>query len=345
MNEEFMEKQRLNLESIEKLVLANTFHADIAQFYNQCRGDSSNCFIHTHFLYRDYHDAIFALLNFLDKHGDIDLYVSFINRITFEPTTEEAAPKQFKVKLRDFALSVTKIMMKSLKYSDYELKSAYLANTKMLWGGLAALSYNIGLGLGQEYIKCFNNDVCQASLAIIENIPAVSKLREFVNIKNIIIVYHHYMQPTMDYTRYRLEENKNTSWHLDIVRQLIHATMEAKRQDMFKDVGKNYDGLWLSNQSRKEAMTEAHNAVKHAATAREQSGINPEDEFKRKQEAYLGELKGLRKSRDQYSTITNIQGKIIIALEKSDKNTVKQLKEELQNLTKNAPVAVPTPSS
>src|ERR1039457_5450492 len=187
-------KQQRNLTSIAELREKYPFNnGDITTFYNQHQGDDPNSFLRTYFEFRDYHDAIYSLLNFLDHHGDMILYVDFKHRITFEPivpSKNEPDPKQLKISLRKLTLSVTRKMVKCFKYSDSELKNCNGWNRSMLWGGMAALSYNIGLGPGQEYLKHYNNDVCQASLAVLENMPAFSRMRCSEEIKKHIRLFH-----------------------------------------------------------------------------------------------------------------------------------------------------------
>jgi hypothetical protein len=331
MIDDFEEKQRRNLESIEELLRKNPFsHGDITKFYQQHQGDTPNSFIQTRFLLRDYHDVIYSLLNFLDKHGDIVLFVDFKHGIAFEP---DADANTHAITLKDHTLRVTEKVVRSLKFEDYEQK-LYWTNIKMLRGGIAALSYNVGLGLGKEYCEHYSNDLSQASLSVLENMPVLSRLRNFEDIKELIRLYHTYMHRSMDYKRDRLERN-NTSWDLGIVRLLIDAEMQARRKEIFKYAGKNTEALWFGGETKKKAEAGAYKIAQLAESERQQHNVNFEEEFQRKKDAYVGELRGLRNSRDQLAAENKIKDKIIKALKKNDKEAVKLAEDELKELRKN----------
>jgi hypothetical protein len=57
-----------------------------------------------------------------------------------------------------------------------------------------------------------------------------------------------------------------------------------------------------------------------------------EEDLKRKKDAYIDELKGLRNDTDQLKAEIKIKDKIISALKKNDKKAEKLAVEELKNL-------------
>jgi len=72
--------------------------------------------------------------------------------------------------------------------------------------------------------------------------------------------------------------------------------------------------------------------VRQAEIEREQLKIDLEEEFGRKKDAYVGEMHGLRTSRDRYTAESKIKDKIISALKKNDKEAVKLAETELKEL-------------
>ena len=73
-------------------------------------------------------------------------------------------------------------------------------------------------------------------------------------------------------------------------------------------------------------------AMQQAEKEREQLKIDLEEEFGRKKDAYVGELHGLRTSRDRCAAESKIKDKIISALKKNVKEAVKLAETELKEL-------------
>jgi hypothetical protein len=240
----------------------------------------------------------------------------------------------YTVSLRELTLNVANRMLRFHKLSDYELTYSHF-NFGIIRAGIAALSYNIGMGLGGKYCSLFNNDIGQASLAVLEHMPAVHRLRDFELIKEIVRLYHAYTHHSMEFHRFRLLET-NHSDRLSapmFVQFLIQADMEAKRKIIFRHAG-NTEALWPDGKTRKAAESTARKIVKQAEIERQQHIAAMEEELKRKKDAYIEELKGLRNDRDQLKAEIKIKDKIISALKKKDKEAEKQAVEELTNLRK-----------
>ena len=103
----------------------------------------------------DFHIAIYSLLLFLDRYGDECIPIGE----TGQHTT-----------VREHTLAVTEIMLRSLREKDQTL---HFVNIRLIWGGMAALSCNLGLGLGAKYYESFK-DLGQASIALLEQMPEVT---------------------------------------------------------------------------------------------------------------------------------------------------------------------------
>ncbi len=308
-------------------------HKEITGFYNKNQGDDANKFIRATPLFRDYHGTIHALLNFLDRHGNTDLIFDCKYKIAFEqdPKSDPETP-YYSVSLREHTLIVANKMLRFHRINDHDLSNSHF-NFGLIKAGIAALSYNIGLGLGREYCSLFNSDTGQASLAVLEHMPAVHRLKDFEEIKEIVRLYHLYTHRSMDYSRSRfLEANHSDRSSVPaFVQFLIHADMEAKRKIIFRHAG-NTEALWPDGKTRKAAESTARIIVKQAEIERQQHIAAMEEELKRKKDAYIDELKGLRNDRDQLKTEIKIKDKIISALKKNDKKAEKLAVEELKNL-------------
>ena len=182
------EIQQRNLESIKELRKRKPFKTEnITDFYKQHQGNDPNSFIKTDARFRDYHDAIYCLLLFLDQPGHNDLYLDTKKQIfVFTPNEHE-------IRFSDYVLDTTKIMVRFLKFSKHELTfHANSWNIRMLLGGIAALSCNISLGLGHEFNEHYNNNFCEASLAILEQMPMLSRLRDFEKIKTYADLFNEW---------------------------------------------------------------------------------------------------------------------------------------------------------
>jgi len=307
-------------------------HREITGFYNKNQGDDANKFIRATPLFKDYHGAIHTLLNFLDKHGDTNLTFDCKYKIAFEqdPKSDPDTPG-YPVSLREFTLNVANKMLWFHRISEFELTNTHF-NFGLIKAGIAALSYNIGLGLGWEYCSLFNRDIGQASLAVLEHMPAVHRLKDFEGIKEIVRLYHAFAHHSMEYHKLRLLEvhPNDNSFPSASVRYLILADMEAKRKIIFRHAG-NTEALWPDGKTRKAAESTARNNVKQAEIERQQF---IDADFEQKKDAYIGEIKGLRISKGQLKAEIKIKDKIISALKKNNKEAEKLAVEELKRLRK-----------
>ena len=155
----------------------------------------------------------------------------------------------------------------------------------------------------------------------------------------------------MDYVRGRLEENRRNYWGIEIMKLLIDAEMQQRRKEVFRYTVENPENPWFGNNAKQKAQNEANRNSALSEKDREQLNINLEEEFKRKQEAYVGEFKGLNnkvKLKDKIilalDKIIGIQKKYIKALKENKTEDADRAKEELvkakvelQNLKKNPP--------
>ena len=64
---EWEDKESRNPKELEEFIPFQ--NREITSFYNKNQYDDANKFIRTTPLFRDYHGAIHALLNFLDRHA------------------------------------------------------------------------------------------------------------------------------------------------------------------------------------------------------------------------------------------------------------------------------------
>ena len=177
MSSEFQERGQRYLKLIKEINQKHPFkNDDIKQFYHNHQGDddrssSEFSFIQTRSpFYLDYHLATYNLLLFLDQgYGDVELQIG--------------KSKQT-VKLRERTLNVTEVMLLSLK------NRRDIDSFTVFQGGLAALSGNVGQGLGADYYEAFKN-VGQASLALLEQMPSVYSLQSYNDIKETYVFIIH----------------------------------------------------------------------------------------------------------------------------------------------------------
>lgn len=298
-------------------------HPDIAKFYKANLGSGANSFIPTMDLYIGYHYVIYTLLLFLDQYGGNDLYINYqrlntkecLAGLTFMPPSD--APIH-KTTLRDHMLDVVDKMVQEYRKSSYEIGSHDWPNHQLLNGGIAALSYKIALARGEDYCRLYDNDLCQASLAILEDMPAMGYLRDFRAIKDIIKNYYLFVNEPRAWADKKVSDNSSIA----IARVLIDAEQQVKRGKIFESVAAP------GGTEKKDALIKAETAelIKSAENDRIQS-----DQFNRT------ELKSLL-NMQKLKAINKIQDKLINALEHKDKQAVEQLKEKLAKLKNDAPV-------
>jgi hypothetical protein len=299
-------------------------HPDIAQFYKANLGSGPNSFIPTMDFYIGYHYVVYTLLLFLDQYGEKDLYINYLRvntkdclaSLSFAPPSD-GSPIH-KTTLRDHLLKVVEKMVQEYRKSSHEIGSDFWPNHELLNGGVAALSYKIALARGEDYCRQYDNNLCQASLAMLEEMPAISSLDDFKKIKEIITGYHLFVNEP----RFFADKKFQTGSVYGIVRVLIDAEQQVKRGKIFETVAT----LGSAGEISKRIETEAAIIIKSAETERIQS-----DHFNRT------ELKGLL-NMQKLKDINKLQDKIINALENKDRSSVEQLKGKLEKLKNDAPV-------
>ena len=101
------------------------------------------------------------------------------------------------------------------------------------------------------------------------------------------------------------------------------------------------EDLCFGSESLQKAQSSANRTVMKAENERQKSNLNIEEEFQRKRDAYVGELKGLRESRDQCNLVidelsTAIR-KLIKELKKYDREFAIKSEDEIKQLVKTVP--------
>lgn len=299
------EKQR-NMEEIENMTIDKPFKdANIRKFYEKHRS-GEHPFIPVGLPhYRGCHDAIYELLSFLDKHGGTVFFVNFKTGITLDPTTDHTEKE---ITLRNHVLNVAENI---LKLNDNRLQDPYI-DIHMFLCGITALSANIGLGYGKDYMQWFNFNYCEASLAALENIPQIFHLPNYHRIRDILRLYYIY-----DYRAYFTQQKllNNTSFRDDgIATMLYNAEMQVRRQEIFEYATHNPFFKACTDQTMENIVNIAKRTVND------------------NNKPYLDEIEGLKKNRDKLRSKDKIKNKIITAYEKGDTRAVKQYKRDLITL-------------
>ena len=172
--------------------------------------------------------------------------------------------------------------------------------------GLPTLSCNLGAGLGAGYCAPFK-DQGQASIALLEQMPEVSSLHSFRDLKEIIRLFSIYSKTSITHARNHLEKDNFIS---DLTKMLVAADLQVKRREIFSVAEKPAGFRLAGAKGRKEGMDAAAFA-REAERERQELKINLEEEFEHKKEAYVGELRGLRNSRDQLAAELKIKNKLM----------------------------------
>lgn len=298
------------LELIETMRQEKPFqHPDIKKFYKRHRGDDPNSFIPHRSWCLDFHIAIYSLLLFLDRYGD--------ERMPIGETGQHTT-------VREHTLAITEVTLRALREKDQTLHSV---NIRLIWGGTAALSCNLGLGLGTKYCEPFK-DLGQASIALLEQMPEINSLYFFTELKEVLRLYSIFVKTSITHAKNHLEKDNMVS---DLAKVLIAAELQIKRREIFRYAEKP-EGFLLTGKEIQTKRDDAAKIVRQAEKEREQLKIDLEEEFGRKKDAYLGEMHGLRASRDRCTAEGKIKDKIISALKKNDKEAAKLAEEELKEL-------------
>ena len=310
MNGLFEEKQRRNQEQIEKLILNKPLKDDnIKRFFMEHHGKKTNLFTPKETFKRfDFYVATYQALLFLDQHGGVKLPIGDSGEITT---------------LRDRTLDVTDIMLRSMRgSSDYQLIN----------GGLAALCHNFAQAFGPEYCKQFDNEIGQASLAILEQIPEINSLYVINSIKEIIRFFHIFLPQGATRTKYHLEKQCTES---DLAKLLVAAVLQVKRKEIFKHATKPKE-FSFEGEEIKKREAEADDIADQAEKERQQEF----EEIQHKNKAYLAEIDGLRRSAAALkqlkaetkikNKILGLQKKIIKAMDDDNEKTLTQARKELE---------------
>lgn len=321
----FEEEQAINVKEIKELVNDYPFKTkEIKEFFTRHSGNSPNDFIPYNFQNRCYFNGIFAILRFLDRYGSIDIYID-INKVTRLEAVEGA--KNHKTSLCSQILSVAENIIKPLKKKPYQLEKMTFPNIRMLEAGIAALAQNIGLGLGCEFLNCFNGDVYHASMAVLERMPDIRNLHSFKDLSEILRLnyIHANSHRAYDY----ISTKKRDSISVDIARLLLDADLKAKREKIY-ELASQSETLDIIEISNKSEVVQNEIASDRSALERQQYFDKLDAEFQRKKASYKTEMAGLKSSRDKLEAERNLMAIIIKAQDRNDPASVKEAKDELK---------------
>lgn len=319
-------EERQHTESLEAYEKNNPFkHPDIARFFKKNLGSGVNSFIPTMYIYAGYYYAIHELLTILDQSGGDDLYLNYNKKnenecllgLSFMPPPNNAPT--CKTTLRDYTLAVVRRMVQEYRTPSSKTVSTDWPNPQLLQGGIAALSFKIALARGKDYCKHYSNDLCQGSLAFLEDIYFMKYLIDFKRIKNIIIHYYWFEKESRAFASRKITDGSDYA----IARDLISAEQQVIRRKFFESFVAPGD----NEKKNKLINTEVAEIIKSA----EKNRIQHSDQFHR------DELKGLRNMKN-LKDIIKIQDKLINALGKNDKQGIEHLKGKLAKLKNDAPV-------
>ncbi len=165
-------------------------------------------------------------------------------------------------------------------------------------------------GFGEDYIKQFNNESHQASLAIIDKIPTVNNLHCRDNISEIMRICYLYSWSNRIYDG--LNQHKAGEHIKGIAKTVIEANLHTIRETIYKsalpaDIPVHY-GLDVNQEHQ------AKNIIDQAASERDSflSEHKIEDVLS-KNHAYLKENEGLRKKNARLEVEKQILNKTVDA--------------------------------
>jgi len=289
MAEDYAAKQNENILGIKALREEYPFkNSQIEKFYTNNFGDTPNSFIQSKPMHRDFHDAVFTLLHFYDTQGDKTIYVTCKGAIAFKPS-EVGVWHQ--TTLLDHVLQITQYAININKFNAYEASINRHGNYRLIYAGISALAGQVCYGFGEDYIKQFNNESHQASLAIIDNMPTVKNLHCRDNISEIMRICYLYSWSNRIYDG--LNQHKASEHIKGIAKTVIEANLHTIRETIYKsarpaDIPVHF-GLNINQEQR------AKDIIDQAVTERDSflSEHKIEDVLS-KNYAYLKENEGLR---------------------------------------------------
>jgi len=169
------------------------------------------------------HDAFCTLLNFLHEYGQTPIFINCKRQATLEPDPKISSAE---TTLQNHTLLFATAAVQTLPDKD----EFYTGRV-----GIAALSINIGLGMGIEFLKRYDNDLCMASLAVVRNMPAVISPNFYANPKELIKDFHIHLHSSMDFLKSRL--GKDRSLEAMLLKTLIDSEQGVKLDTIFKSSG------------------------------------------------------------------------------------------------------------
>jgi len=204
------DKIRHSEELIEKMRQEKPFqHADIKKFYNGTRVKTltrlSRPGLLPRFPYRHLRPASIS-----GPFGD--------ERIPIGETGQHTT-------LRVHALSVTEVTLRSLRTKDH---LPNVANMRLIWGGMAALSCNLGSGFGAKYHEPSRSGTGKhrpSGTDAGNQQPAF-----FAELKEVIRLFSIYVKTSITHAKNHLEKDNTIS---DLAKLLVAAELQVKRREIF----------------------------------------------------------------------------------------------------------------
>lgn len=330
MTEDYAARQNENVLKIKALREEHPFkNTQIEKFYTNNFGDTPNSFIQSKPMHRDFHDAIFTLLDFYDTHGDKTIYLTCKGTIAFKPSEIGV---WHKTTLLHHVLKITQRAIDFNKFNDYEARINWHGNYRLIYAGISALAGQTCYGFGEDYIQKFNNETHQASLAILDNMPTVKNLHCRGSIIDIMKICYIYSWPNRIYDnihQYKASENIT-----GIAKTVLEANLHTIRETIYKsarpvDIPVHF-GLGANQEQQ------AKDIIDQAVSERDSflSEHKIEDVLS-KNHAYLKENDGLRKKNTSLETEKKLLNQIIKALKKDDQQALITAQNELKALKKN----------
>jgi len=327
MNEKADVKQSASVTEISALMAEYPFkNEQTVKFYNRNFGNTPNSFIQPKPMYRDFLNAILTLLHFWDTHGNAPIYLACRGGIAFSLPDEGS---WYKTTLLNYVLDCTQKALDFSKLDRYELSINRCGNFRLIYSGIAALASQVCLGFGENYVKQFNSDTLQASLAVLGNMPAVKNLRSRGQIEDIMKIYHIYSRPNRTYDNiYLYKSNTNI---IEIAKTILDANLFSIREIIFKSAQPqnchHHFGWGHSLQQQSKIIIEQAMAERMIFAA-----DNQIEDVLSKNHAYIKEIEGLRRNSSKLESEKKILSKIVRAYEKNDVAAAKEAKKELKNL-------------